>query len=157
MDSQDSIVLGVISGVLTAAFIFLLKEFWVKILMPWYQSFKYQGADISGSWYAEYSSEDSIKTTYSVTLNQSAHKITGSMQFTFVSPERKFNIDYNLSGEYWEGYLSLACRSKDRKVYSHASMFLKLVNGGSGLLGQFCYRNVFEDKVENFSLGIDRT
>ncbi len=150
-------MLGVISGILTACALFLIKEFWLKILVPWYRSFRYQGADISGGWFAEYTEENTgVKSTYSVVIQQNAHRITGSMQCSFVSPERKFNIDYNLSGEYWEGYLNLACRSKDRKIYSHASMFLKLVNGGSGLLGQFCYRNVFEDKVNNFHLGLDR-
>lgn len=157
MTTEESIVLGVISGVLTATMIYLAKEFWLKILLPWYQGFRYQGADISGSWFAEYNdNSEGIKSTYSVSLKQSAHKVTGSMQFSFVSEDRKFNINYNLSGEYWEGYLNLTCRSKDRKMYSHGSMFLKLINNGSGLLGQFNFRHAYEDKVVTFPLGIDR-
>lgn len=158
MTTEESIILGVISGVLTATFIFLVKEFWSKILLPWYQGFRYQGADISGSWFAEYKDDsgEHSKSTYSVVLKQSAHKVVGSMQFTFVSDNRKFNIDFTLSGEYWEGYLNLTCRSKDRKVYSHGCMFLKLINNGSGLLGQFNFRDASEDKVATFPLGIDR-
>lgn len=157
MTIEESIILGVVSGVLTAVFIFLAKEFWIKILLPWYQGFRYQGADISGSWFAEYKDDaENSKSIYSVVLKQSAHKVMGSMQFTFVSDTRKFNIDYNLTGEYWEGYLNLTCRSKDRKMYSHGSMFLKLINNGSGLLGQFNFRHAFDDKVVTFPLGIDR-
>lgn len=156
MNTQESIILGVISGILTAIFLFFVKELWTKTFTPWYQSFRYEGADISGSWFAEYTDEKGSKSTYSVVLKQNAHKITGSMQFSHMSSDRKFNIDYNLVGEYWEGYLNLMCRSKDRKVYSHASMFLKLINGGTGLLGQFCFRNAFEDTVNNFPLGLDR-
>lgn len=158
MTTEESIILGVVSGVLTATFIFLTKELWFNILLPWYQGFRYQGADISGSWFAEYKDDDEVhsKSTYSVVLKQSAHRITGSMQVTFVSDERKFNVDYYLTGDYWEGYLNLTCRSKDRKMYSHGSMFLKLINNGSGLLGQFNFRHAFDDKVATHPLGIDR-
>ena len=159
MTTEESIILGVASGVLTAAFIFLAKEFWSKTLLPWYQGFRYQGADISGSWFAEYIDKDEkpSKSTFSVALTQRAHKISGSMQMTFVSDERKFNIDYQLAGEYWEGYLNLTCRSKDRRMYAHGAMFLKLINNGHGLLGQFSFRHAFVDKVFTMPLGIDRT
>ncbi len=156
MTTEESIMLGVVSGVLTAAFIFIAKEFWLKILLPWYQSFRYQGADISGSWFAEYKDETNTKSTYSIVLKQSAHKVVGSMHFTFISNNRRFNVDYNLTGEYWEGYLNLTRRSKNRKMYSHGSMFLKLINNGSGLLGQFNFRHAFDDTVASFPLGIDR-
>lgn len=159
MTTQESIILGVISGVLTAAFLFLVKEFWLKVLLPWYQAFRYQGADISGSWFAKFDDKDGLNTqsTYALSLKQRAHKITGSMQVSFSSNERKFNIDYNLTGEYWEGYLTLTCRSRDNKAYSHGSMFVKLVNNGTGLLGQFNFRHAFEDKVETIRIGLDRT
>ncbi|HAT8558509.1 TPA: hypothetical protein I7221_21325 [Vibrio vulnificus] len=158
MNIHESIIFGVLSGVLTAMFIFIVKEFWLKVLLPWYQDFKYQGADISGSWFAEYefNEPDVTKSTYSVVLVQNAHKVEGSMQFTFVSENRKFNVEYKLEGQYWEGYLNLSCRSKDKKMYSHGSMFLKLINNGSGLLGQFNFRHAFEDKVVTFPLGLDR-
>lgn len=154
MTIQESIIFGVISGVLTAATLFLLKEFWVKTLVPWYQGIRYKGADISGSWSANYD-EEGTKTTFSVVLTQQAHRIDGSMQFSFISSEREVNLNYDLSGEYWEGYLNLSCRSKDRKIFSHGSLFLKLINNGSGLLGQFSYRHA-DDKVSTMPIGVER-
>lgn len=156
MNAQESIILGVLSGVLTSALIFMVSQLWINTFVPWYQSLRYQGADISGSWFAEFSDEKS-KSSFSAVLIQQAHNITGTLHFTFTSAERKFSVDYNLTGEYWEGYLNLMCRSKDRKVFSHATTFLKLINNGSGLLGQFCFRNAYEDKVTNVPLGLDRS
>ncbi len=157
MSPQESITLGVFSGVITAALLFLAKEFWVKIITPWYQGFRYKGADISGSWYAERNDNDAgIQASYTAVFQQSAHIVTGSMQVLYSGPDRKFTVDYQLSGEYWEGYLNLSCRSKDRKMYSHASLFLKLINGGGGLLGQYCFRNAFEDVVSHIPMGLDR-
>jgi hypothetical protein len=157
MSIEWSIILGVISGVVTAVLIYIAKEFWLKVLLPIYQNYRYQGADISGSWFTEYKTQEpDINTTFSVSLKQNAHKITGSMHFTYKAENRKFNIDYDLSGEYWEGYINLTCRSKDRKIFSHGSMFLKLINNGSGLLGQFNFRHATDDKVVNMHLGLDR-
>jgi hypothetical protein len=152
-----SIILGVISGIATTVLIYIAKKFWSEVLLPLYQNYRYQGADISGSWFTEYNTEEpAFKSTFSVVLKQNAHKITGSMHFTYEAEDRKFNIDYNLSGEYWEGYINLTCRSKDRKTFSHGSMFLKLINNGSGLLGQFNFRHSTDDKVVNMPLGLDR-
>ena len=157
MTTEESIFLGVISGVLAATTVYIIKEFWFKILLPWHQGIRYGGADISGSWFADSKNNlENMRSIYSVVLKQSAHTVTGSMQFTYESEDRKFNIDYTLSGEYWEGYLNLTCRSKDRKIYSHGSMFLKLINNGSGLLGQFSFRHAYQDIVVTMPIGIDR-
>jgi len=149
------IFVGVLSGVLTSVLLFFVYEFWIKVIFPWYQTTRYQGADISGSWFADQTFEDS-KNSFSLVLKQSAHVITGSLQFTYTSPQRRFNIDYSVSGEYWEGYLNLSCRSKDRRAYSHASMFLKLINNGTGLLGQFSFRDATKDQVTTVPIGLDR-
>lgn len=163
------IVVGVITGIFTAAIIFGAKAIWVKIIAPWYVSLKYKGADISGSWYSKIdesklpanSPEDAPRdnlgiSTFSLVLKQHAHTIKGSMQFSFDGELKKFNIDYDVSGEYWEGYLALYCKSKDRKTFSQAMMFLKLNGNGTGLLGSFSFRNAITDQVHHFWIGLDR-
>jgi hypothetical protein len=78
------------------------------------------------------------------------------MYFTNTSPKRKINNDYTLTGEYWEGYLTLNARSKDRKVFSNGSMFLKLTGNGKNLDGYFAFRNSFEDVVSSSGLKLNR-
>jgi hypothetical protein len=157
MEPYQSIILGVVAGIITAVALFLLKELWLKSLFPLYQKHRYQGADISGSWTKEYEdSEKKSKSTFSLVLTQKAHKVTGSMYFTNTSPERKINNDYTLTGEYWEGYLTLNARSKDRKVFSNGSMFLKLTGNGKNLDGYFAFRNSFEDVVSSSGLKLNR-
>lgn len=161
MEIQHTVILGVVSGVGTSALLFLIKEFWVRTLIPWYQNVQYKGADVSGSWYAERteSAPDStpeVKSSFSLMLNQNAHVVTGSMLFSTMSTGKHDSVAYNLKGEYWDGYLSITCRSKDRRSMSHGSMFLKHINNGSGLLGSFSFRHAFEDKVISIPMGIDR-
>jgi len=156
MEIEKTILIGVISGVITAVILFLVKRFFTNTIIPLYQRVKYQGADISGSWFAEYKGDDNSKSTFSIVLQQNAHIVTGSIQFSHNGPEKNYNVDYKVSGEYWEGYLNLLCRSKDRKVFSHASAFLKLINGGTGLLGNFSFRNAETDVVTSLPIGFDR-
>ncbi|WNZ57018.1 hypothetical protein QT397_06640 [Microbulbifer sp. MKSA007] len=181
MEVPIEIVTGVVAGILSALLIFAAKELWSNSIAPWYSSLKYQGADISGSWYAkinetskndkesdnasadesdsEGSDNESFNagvSTFSMILEQQAHSVTGSLQFTFDGEVKKFNIDYDLSGEYWEGYLSLYCKSKDKKSFSQASMFMKLVGNGKGLFGTFSFRNAVSDQVHSVWIGLDR-
>jgi len=78
MINLEPIMLGVVAGVITAVAVFLLKELWIKVLLPLYQNIRYQGADISDSWSKEYESKEKESiTTFSLVLNQSAHKVKG--------------------------------------------------------------------------------
>jgi hypothetical protein len=157
MSSYQSIILGVVAGIITAISLFLLKELWLKSLLPLYQKCRYQGADVSGAWTKEYEDDNKeSKSTFSIVLTQNSHKVTGSMYFTNFSPERKICNDYTLTGEYWEGYLTLNARSKDRKVFSNGSMFLKLTGNGKCLDGYFAFRNSFDDVVTSKALKLDR-
>ena len=159
MEPYQTIILGAVSGVITAIALFLLKELWLKSLLPLYQKHRYQGADISGSWAAEYvhdASETTHSFSFSLVLTQNAHKVTGSMHFTNTIPEVTFSTDYTLTGEYWEGYLTLNARSKDRKLFSHGSMFLKLTHNGKNLDGYFAFRNALKDVVASSELTLIR-
>lgn len=150
------IFIGVFSGVLTTALLFLIRELWIKTVSPWYQSVRYKGADISGSWYSESDFEDKSKNVFSMVLEQNAHSVVGSLQYTLTSPQGGYNIDYAVAGEYWEGYLYLSCRSKDRRTYSHGVMFIKLVSNGKGLFGQFSFRDAIKDQVTTTPISFDR-
>jgi hypothetical protein len=156
MDLEVTIIIGMVTGILTATFLFVCKEIFTNYIVPFYQRIRYQGADVSGSWFAEYTGDDESKSTFSIVLRQSAHIITGSIQFSHKGPTKSYNVDYYVLGEYWEGYLHLHCRSKDRKVFSHSAAFLKLVGGGTGLLGSFSFRNVETDLVTMMDIGFDR-
>jgi len=157
MSPFETILLGVTAGILTTLAIFTFKVVWFKTLLPVYQSARYQGADISGSWQKDYEDkENETLSSFSLALNQNAHNVTGSLHFVHKSPEKNFSIDYELIGEYWEGYLTLNCRSKDRKVFSQGAIFLKLTTNGKNFDGYFSFRNALEDIVTSSKLELKR-
>ncbi|WP_331352664.1 hypothetical protein [Cellvibrio sp. UBA7671] len=170
MQLPIEIITGVVAGIFTAILIFGATELWKKTISPWYTALRYQGADISGSWHAKINEIKAIEqngaetaqnqvigvSTFSVLLKQKAHYVTGTMQFSYDGESKEFNIDYEISGEYWEGYLCLYCKSRNKRAFSQASMFMKLINNGTGLLGSFAFRNAITDQVQTVWLGIDR-
>ena len=54
MESTESLVIGIISGILTSILLLLAANFINKILIPWYQTLIYRGVNISGTWIARF-------------------------------------------------------------------------------------------------------
>ncbi|AUJ72418.1 hypothetical protein [Pseudoalteromonas sp. NC201] len=157
MTQFETILLGVAAGILTTMTIFIAKGIWLKIILPSYQSARYQGADISGSWEKDYENKQKgTLSSFSFVIKQNAHDVSGSLYFVHKSPEKNFSVDYELIGEYWEGYLTLSCRSKDRRVFSQGAIFLKLTNNGKAFNGYFSFRNSSDDIVSSNKLELKR-
>ncbi len=162
MEHLETITIGIFIGVLTALLLALAKHFWVMTLIPFWQKIRYQGADISGSWIAEYKYEDKakdidIEIKLSLVLSQNAHSVCGSMHFNNRQNQTIENIDFALNGSYWEGYLTLNLQSKDRKIFSGGTMYLKSVQNGLGLKGHYSFRDSQTDSVMSPEISFFRT
>ena len=150
------IVIGVVSGVITATLISGFLAIMKKIILPWYQELRYEGVDLEGSWeFKEVS--DSAETKIKLELEQSAHTLKGAAS---ISSERKNGdnnfYSYVVSGMVWEGYVTLNMRSANRKVVSFSTMLLKVSNGGRVLKGTFAGRNHRDDKVSALEIELNR-
>ena len=156
MEHIETIAVGVFVGVLTAVLLSLVKKFWVKVVVPFWQQLRYQGADISGVWDAHYKDRET-ETSLSLVLRQSAHDITGSMHFSTTNGDLKETIDFHIKGTYWENYLTLSAQSKDKKVFSGGVMYLKSVSNGFCLDGYFSFRDSNTDSVTSPKILFKRT
>ncbi|MBW3698352.1 hypothetical protein EK599_22000 [Vibrio sp. T187] len=158
MENLETITIGVFVGVLTALLLSLIKQFWVNVVVPFWQKMRYQGADVSGSWVAEYKDDDNgAETKMSLVLQQNAHSISGSMHFSSRSGDMVENIDFDIKGSYWENYLTLNTQSKDKKIFSGGAMYLKSIRNGFELDGYFSFRNAGTDSVTSPQIKFERT
>ncbi|MCK2150160.1 hypothetical protein MYE70_13945 [Marinobacter alexandrii] len=159
MDIYETIFLSVVAGVLTAFILFVLSKFVTLWLVPQYQIWRYQGADVNGIWVADLSEDnpEKVRTKYSLNLKQRAHDLKGTLHFEFESDAKSFTSDFEASGEYWEGYFTITFKSVDRKRFSRASMVMKLVEGGGAMVGHFSFRNVVSDTVNTVPLALIRS
>ncbi|APE00821.1 hypothetical protein BM526_02475 [Alteromonas mediterranea] len=159
MSNFETIILGVVTGIITTVILFLLNKLITLWLLPLYQEWRYQGADVAGTWIADLNDQKdtTVKTKYSLNIIQKAHTLSGTLHFEFKSEQKNFATDFYVIGEYWEGYFTMTFKSVDRRRFSRASMVMKLVDGGGAMVGHFSFRNVVEDSVNTVALALVRS
>lgn len=159
MNIVETIIIGVITGILTTVIIFLASKLITLWLIPRYQEWRYQGADVAGTWIADFGDQNdtSVRTKYSLNLVQRAHKLSGALHFEFENSQKNFTSDFHVEGEYWEGYFTITFKSIDRKLFSRATMVMKLIDGGGAMSGHFSFRDVVNDSVSTVPLVLTRS
>lgn len=141
---------GVVAGILTSALLLLLGVLITNVLIPWYQALVYQGADLSGVWTSR-QDLGGIQYSYTMTLKQSAHGLTGAMTITKSGappgPQGDYVQGFDITGSTWEGFVTLNMRSTDRRSLSFATSLLQIADRGRSLVGQLVYRSSQVDQV----------
>jgi len=149
-------LLGIVTGVVTTAILFLAKSTWDAKLKPFLQELRYSGVKVDGKWEGYGSDEEgSWRTEMFLFLTQSALYLAGTFVLKHRNPINQFEIHFKVSGHIWEGYLVLNFTPIDRRITSYATAMLKVSGGGVGLAGQLAYRDVNKEHVtaEPVSLG----
>jgi hypothetical protein len=154
-------IVGIVTGILTTAILFLLKNIWITKAVPFLTTTRYQGVQIDGQWTGSSENSDPQKgDVYSneanLYLDQRAHDLSGLFIFSFKNEKKSFTLEFNVKGYIWEGYVTLNFTPKDRRVTSYATALLKLHDGGCLLLGDWLFRNVETEFVNSTPLSLGR-
>jgi hypothetical protein len=151
------IIVGVVAGVLTSALLSVGKAIWESKITPYLAELRYQGVRVDGPWVGVGDDPTThIHSEARLFIEQNAQNITGSFTYSFRSPEKNFTLDFKVNGYIWEGYLTLNCLPKDRRVTSYATALLKIHGGGIALVGQYCFRNVETESVSAVPMSLSR-
>ena len=147
---------GVLSGVIAAALLCVASLLLRRVVIPWYQEMRYQGIDLRGTWLFN-PSPDGSNADIKMTIKQSAHQLSGNARLIFKNEEgHGKDIEFEVHGSVWEGYLTLNLRSTDRTRISFITMLLKVAGGGGELKGVMAARNVKNDCVDSHDLSFAR-
>jgi len=135
--AYQSLVIGIISGIITAALIYLITEIFRKILIPWYRQMIYRGVDISGEWMNEINLETGNRQTISASIIQKANKISGEITIVKNRNGKQYgSIEmFNMTGELRDRFLYAIIRPTDPKRIGIASLLLEIVGDGSKMRG----------------------
>ncbi len=158
MSSVESIMLGVVSGVVTAALIYLLGLLYKNQILPWYRSVTYKGVDISGAWVAHVEEQDNLKAKFDLYLDQKAHQLSGSAVIIQGANLEKpaSTVNMVVTGSIWEGFITLNMQSRNRARLSYSTSLLRVVNGGIRLEGSYLYRSIQTDEIQAQELRWER-
>ncbi|WP_235039668.1 hypothetical protein [Vreelandella profundi] len=155
-------VIGIVTGICTTVVLYLIKVAWTAKVVPFLVATRYQGVKIDGQWVGSGKNEDPEKgdvfeTEFSLFLSQNAHQLSGSFLFKFKNPQKDFNLDFDVGGYMWEGYVTLNFTPKDKRVTSYATALVKLHDGGHTLIGTWLFRDVISEFVNQVPLILVRS
>lgn len=157
MTVAENIWLGVFSGVLTSALLFLLGRLWVYWLLPLLKAMRYQGVVVQGLWHADLKNDPGEPdTTVELDLRQSTQTLSGTLTITNRKPGNEWVLTHLVHGRLWEGYISMSLTPQDRKITAVATGLFKVHGGGTLLDGVLCARDVNLDKVRTDPLKLFR-
>lgn len=136
MNNIESLVIGVIGGIITAAVIHLLVVLFDKVLLPWYRQLVYRGVEIQGKW--EESHEYGNGNTQLVTaeLSQKAHAITGSVTIVkSTNGEITRTEIMSLKGAVKDRLFNGTIVPVDKKRVGISTVLLEIIGDGSRMRG----------------------
>jgi len=133
---SQSIVVGVISGVIAAALVQLCLLVFDRILLPWYREIVYHGVIIQGKWEEclTFAPERLQVTTYD--LVQKANDVSGSVTCVKTDGGVVARTEVmTLKGSLRDRFFECAIFPVDRSRVAAASVLLEVVGDGSRMFG----------------------
>ncbi len=141
-DISEQIVIGVVSGVITSAFLYLFVRVFRELVLPAIREILYQGLDVSGSWYWRSTFGSSAK----MEITQKADVLTGVFTFVPVDSENSIKI-FNLKGNVRDRFVQMTMQSADPKRLGSLSYLFEVAGDGNQLRGCCSFYSPNKDRI----------
>lgn len=145
---QDSIIAGLISGLIVTLFIIVFKLLWDYNIVPWFEERIYKDAFIEGTWFSLHPDEYNLRQEI-ITLKRTGHSITGTM--VCVNGKDK-GEEYILHGSFKNMILPLIYESSDTSKTDRGNITLKSISNGEILRGKISLYNTGSDNITSGSI-----
>lgn len=158
IDSLSSnIIIGIVTGVLTTALLYLISRVFIDWVIPWYRSIKYSGIDISGVWETE--QEFELSREYSLlNLIQKAEKLDGLWTISITENESSHNEikTYKVEGIIEDRFAILTAKNTDRRQIGISTILVEATGNGYELVGCEVYYSVDNKTIKTNSIFFKR-
>ncbi len=157
-----SIFIGVISGVMTSALIWLAAKFFQNVIKPEIQAITYQGVKIDGTWVGLYESVSPMfkqsvdDPPYTIYIEQKGHSVKGEL---LRNKDRNGTRDvkaFVFTGLFKDKSLVLWYKPKDETRLGSGSYVMRLVADGKRLEGKSLYISSGDGSVAEFSVSWEK-
>lgn len=134
MDNYASLVIGIVSGVLASIIFQALGVFFIKVIVPWYQSKVFEGIDIQGRWEGKQVRANGTYT-FALDIVQVGHTITGNYSTVDTYPNETKSRQFILKGSIVNNTVVLTYESANKRRYGAGTFLLAIHDGGNELKG----------------------
>lgn len=127
----ESLISGVVSGLLVAVVVVIFRGVWKEILVPWFEERVYKDARIEGEWFSLYP-KWSDRRQEAITLTRHGHAVAGTIVCTTGKDEGE---RYDVTGSFRNMILPLVYETSDRQKTDRGTITLKLVGNARRFRG----------------------
>ncbi|RTR40152.1 hypothetical protein EKG38_05375 [Shewanella canadensis] len=134
MSETENIIISVVSGLITASILLMIKNLFVSSFIPWYRHVMYKGTKIDGAWYQYANAQKTL-----MELSQECEVITGKATVHSLSPNNDYFDDlktYNIKGNISERFITLNLTHTDQQRIGIITQLLQLEGDGTLLKGK---------------------
>lgn len=126
-----ALLTGVIAGLVTTLIIVVIRQFWQKVVSPWFEEQVYKDAHIEGRWYARSDIEGAYRDEV-WELKRTGHRVSGTLTcITKVEQGKTYSFD----GTFRNLILTGTYVANDTTALDRGSISLMLMANGEKLLG----------------------
>ncbi len=148
MSNSETIILGIISGVITSAVIYLLVIIFNNIVLPWYRALIYCGVSIDGTWKEELDFENGNTQVSTAELTQKANAISGNVTIVKSSNGQITETTImSLNGIVKDRLFNAKLIPVDKKRVGIITVLAEVVGDGSRMLGQSTWYDAGSAKI----------
>lgn len=156
MNSAQTVILGVVSGVITSGLLYLAVSLFGRVVLPWYQNIIYSGTKIAGEWYC-YARDMAQNAKFELT--QHANELSGQAIYVHAD-EGDMEIEklraFSVTGIIEERFVQLNLKHIDKTRIGLVSYLLEVKGDGRRMIGAGCYYEVHDCEVETTPLLFSR-
>jgi len=156
MNTSQTVILGVVSGVITSGLLYLAVAIFKRVILPWYQNLIYSGTEIAGEWYC-YARDLAQNAKFELT--QHANLLKGQAVYVHAD-EGDVEIEklrtFTVAGIIEERFVQLNLKHVDKTRIGLVSYLLEVKGDGRRMSGAGCYYEVHDCEVETTPLLFSR-
>jgi hypothetical protein len=130
----SSVVSGIISGLIATFLAVVVRTFWIRAVVPWYEERVYRDAKIEGKWrsHITYSTSPEDWDEFIVEIARKSHHVESLL--TCVDGANKGNV-YKFSGTFGNLILTGSYASMDTARLARGTLTLRLIKDGQAMEG----------------------
>lgn len=152
-----NIIIGIITGVLTTAVLYLISRIFIDWVIPWYRSIKYVGIDVSGVWETKQQFKNSKEYSL-LNLYQKADRLNGlwTISITENGSDQNEIKTFDVEGSIEDRFALLTAKNTDRRQIGISTLLVEAVGNGFELEGCEIWYSVDSKEIKSNTISFKR-
>ncbi len=152
MNNIESLVVGVVSGIITAAILHLLFLLFNRIVLPWYRQLVYHGVHIAGKWEEHLDFGNGNAQVSTAELVQKANSVTGNITIVKTTNGQITKTEImSLKGTIKDRLFNTSLTPVDRQRIGIITILLEVVGDGGKMRGCSSWYDAGAAKITSLS------